>query len=149
MDCGEATLAIWYRGEVHEFPTIRMGGAEVVISAARNLTAAPTTNKQAAYTGGTQLWDLPVEVGATILEALGAHEIMRLQHLDVMGCSGVTDASIRVVGEHCPQLQHLDVMGCSGVTDASIRVVVERCPQLQRLYAIGCSGVTDMYRYAR
>eukprot|EP00854_Cymbomonas_tetramitiformis_P003874 gene3874-4835_t len=58
-----------------------------------------------------------------------------LQHVDVYGTTGVTDASIELLG---PALQFLSVSKNPNISDKSMSKCVRTSPHLQELYCYGC-----------
>eukprot|EP00899_Mesostigma_viride_P001317 jgi/Mesvir1/11186/Mv14577-RA.1 len=75
-----------------------------------------------------------------------------LVKLRVSGCSGVTDASMIIVGERCPALEELDVSQCSGVTVTGVLAVLCECKGLRELGITGCSLTANdlqLVRYQR
>ncbi|XP_014666044.1 PREDICTED: F-box/LRR-repeat protein 15-like isoform X2 [Priapulus caudatus] len=93
----------------------------------------------------------------------------RLQHVDVSGCSRLTDATPRALAAGCPdldavvmrdchwlsasalaalalgcrRLQRIDVESCWAVDDAAIKVVLAACCRLQNLSLCKIYGITD------
>eukprot|EP00899_Mesostigma_viride_P019792 jgi/Mesvir1/27814/Mv07494-RA.1 len=65
-----------------------------------------------------------------------------LAHLDVSSCQLVTDDGMNANASNSPALVHLAVSACPGVTDASIRAVREICRGLMHLDVTHCEGVT-------
>eukprot|EP00899_Mesostigma_viride_P011755 jgi/Mesvir1/20580/Mv14821-RA.1 len=87
--------------------------------------------------------------GIPLGEALSKEDISAL----VVGCpglrrlnlsrTGLSDASVRTIAEHCPRLEHLDVSDCEGVSDAGIRAVAVGCRDLRHLAVAGCLRIKD------
>ena len=60
------------------------------------------------------------------------------QHLGVSYCYELTDAALVAVAKGCPGLQHLDLSGCTALTEVSLTevslvAVAKGCPGLQYL----------------
>ncbi|MCL7028910.1 hypothetical protein MKW94_028167 [Papaver nudicaule] len=67
-----------------------------------------------------------------------------LRSLSIRNCPGFGSISLAVVGRLCPQLQHIDLSGLSGVTDAGFLSVVENNEAgLVKVNLSGCMNVTD------
>ncbi|KAI3911804.1 hypothetical protein MKX01_038246 [Papaver californicum] len=67
-----------------------------------------------------------------------------LRSLSIRNCPGFGSISLAVVGRLCPQLQHIDLSGLSGVTDAGFLSVVENCEAgLVKVNLSGCMNITD------
>ena len=62
----------------------------------------------------------------------------------------VTDESLKLIGQHCPNLNRLNVSGCwddeteEGVTDDGITAIARNCPSLNQLNVLACQSVTDV-----
>ncbi|KAF7817251.1 EIN3-binding F-box protein 1 [Senna tora] len=67
-----------------------------------------------------------------------------LQSLTIRNCPGFGNATLAVVGKLCPQLQHVELSGLEGVTDAGFIPFVE-CSEagLVKVNVNGCVNVTD------
>jgi len=68
---------------------------------------------------------------------------LNLQQINLNGCTGVTDASVKALAKNCPNLQQIYLNGCTGVTDASVKALAENCPNLAWINFDGCTRVTD------
>lgn len=67
-----------------------------------------------------------------------------LRSLTVRQCPGFGNASLAVVGKLCPQLQHLDLSGLLGITDAGFLPLLENCEAgLVKVNLSGCVNLTD------
>ncbi|RDX86626.1 EIN3-binding F-box protein 1, partial [Mucuna pruriens] len=67
-----------------------------------------------------------------------------LRHLSIHNCPGVGNASLAMVGKLCPQLQHVDLTGLYGVTDAGLLPLLENCEAgLVKVNLAGCWNLTD------
>ncbi|KAG8487740.1 hypothetical protein CXB51_018456 [Gossypium anomalum] len=50
-----------------------------------------------------------------------------LQSLSIRNCPGFSDSSLAVLGKLCPQLQHVELRGLHGITDAGFLQLLESC----------------------
>jgi len=63
--------------------------------------------------------------------------------INLYHCKGITDETLKVVAERCPQLQILIVNQCSIITDVGIIAVTEKCPHLRTLDYSSCTNISD------
>ncbi|KAI9806366.1 MAG: hypothetical protein M1825_006481 [Sarcosagium campestre] len=85
-------------------------------------------------------------------------ESNRLERLVLSGCSGLSDAAVKVLVEGsdspvCPisdramvpprKLRHLDLSHCHELSDAGVRSLAHHVPELEGLQLGGCSELTD------
>ena len=67
-----------------------------------------------------------------------------LRSLTIRDCPGFTSTSLAVVGKICPRLNHLDLGGLVGVTDAGLLPVIESSEEgLVKVNLRGCVNLTD------
>lgn len=67
-----------------------------------------------------------------------------LRSLTIQNCPGFGSASMAVVGKLCPQLQHVDLTGLCGITDAGLLPLLENCEAgLVKVNLAGCWNLTD------
>lgn len=66
-----------------------------------------------------------------------------LRWLSIRNCTGFGAASLATVGRLCPQLQHLDLVGLYGLTDAVLLPLLESCEGLVKVNLSGCLNLTD------
>ncbi|KAK9268308.1 hypothetical protein L1049_000055 [Liquidambar formosana] len=67
-----------------------------------------------------------------------------LRSLSIRNCPGFGSASLAMVGKLCPQLQHVDLSGLYGITDAGLLPLLESCEAgLLKLNLSGCLNLTD------
>ncbi|KAK7327737.1 hypothetical protein VNO77_21827 [Canavalia gladiata] len=67
-----------------------------------------------------------------------------LQYLSIQNCPGFGNPSLAMVGKLCPQLQHVDLTGLYGVTDAGLLPLLENCEAgLVKVNLTGCWNLTD------
>ncbi|CAM9343133.1 unnamed protein product [Lampetra fluviatilis] len=72
----------------------------------------------------------------------GRHLLLR--HLDMSGCSALTDEGLLAVARHCPRLARLYVRRCAGVSDAGLRALARHCgASLRELSLCDCADATD------
>ena len=50
-----------------------------------------------------------------------------LKNLTIAFCTGLTDESLRAVGENCQELEMLDMQGCELVTSKGVKAIAEDC----------------------
>nr|XP_032818828.1 F-box/LRR-repeat protein 7-like isoform X1 [Petromyzon marinus] len=66
-----------------------------------------------------------------------------LRHLDMSGCSGLTDEGLLAVARHCPRLARLYLRRCPGVADGGLRALARHCTALRELSLCDCPTATD------
>lgn len=67
-----------------------------------------------------------------------------LRSLSIRNCPGFGSASLAMVGKLCPQLQHVDLSGLCGITDAGLLPLLESCEAgLVKVNLSGCFNLTD------
>lgn len=67
-----------------------------------------------------------------------------LRSLSIRNCPGVGSISLALVGKLCPKLQHVDLSGLYGITDAGILPLLESCEEgLVNVNLSGCLNLTD------
>ncbi|XP_027332802.1 EIN3-binding F-box protein 1-like isoform X2 [Abrus precatorius] len=67
-----------------------------------------------------------------------------LRSLTIQNCPGFCSASLAIVGKLCPQLQHLNLTGLYGITDAGLLPLLENCEAgLVKVNLTGCWNLTD------
>ncbi|XP_020207848.1 EIN3-binding F-box protein 1 [Cajanus cajan] len=67
-----------------------------------------------------------------------------LRHLSIHNCPGIGNSSLAMVGKLCPQLQHVDLTGLYGVTDAGLLPLLENSEAgLVKVNLAGCWNLTD------
>ncbi|CAN1120530.1 EIN3-binding F-box protein 1 [Linum perenne] len=67
-----------------------------------------------------------------------------LRSLSIKNCPGFGNLGLALVGKLCPQLQHLDLCGLSGITDAGLLPLLESCKAgLVKVNLSGCLNLTD------
>lgn len=64
--------------------------------------------------------------------------------LSLRNCPGFGSGSLAMVGKLCPQLQHVDLTGLYGITDAGLLPLLENCKAgLVSVNLTGCWNLTD------
>ena len=81
-----------------------------------------------------------------------------LKNLTIAFCTGLTDESLKAVGEncqelekldmqgceqHCPDMEELDMENCKAVTDVGIMAIAEGCMNVKNLKMNRCKKVTN------
>ncbi|CAJ1975471.1 unnamed protein product [Sphenostylis stenocarpa] len=67
-----------------------------------------------------------------------------LRHLSIRNCPGVGNPSLAMVGKLCPQLQHVDLTGLYGVTDAGLLPLLQNSETgLVKVNLSGCWNFSD------
>ncbi|KAJ4951560.1 hypothetical protein NE237_028392 [Protea cynaroides] len=67
-----------------------------------------------------------------------------LRSLCIRNCPGFGTSSLAMVGKLCPQLQHIDLSGLCGITDAGILPLIGNCEAgLVKVNVSGCMNLTD------
>ncbi|MBA0690233.1 hypothetical protein Goari_007923 [Gossypium aridum] len=78
------------------------------------------------------------------LEAPLSSSCNSLKSLSIRNCPGFGTASLAMVGRLCPQLQHVDLSGLCGITDAGLLPLLENCEAgLVKVNLSGCLNLTD------
>ncbi|KAF8406936.1 hypothetical protein HHK36_006057 [Tetracentron sinense] len=68
-----------------------------------------------------------------------------LRSLSICNCPGFGSAGLAMVSKLCPQLQHVDLSGLHGITDAGFLPLLERCEAgLVKVNLSGCMNLTDV-----
>ena len=58
----------------------------------------------------------------------------------------VGSSELRVLASGCPDLTHVDLSGCTGVTDCGVQDLVAGCKKLAHVNASGCPLLTQNLR---
>ncbi|KAG4930155.1 hypothetical protein JHK82_047222 [Glycine max] len=67
-----------------------------------------------------------------------------LRSLVIQKCPGFGSASLAMIGKLCPRLQHLNLTGLYGITDAGLLPLLENCEAgLVNVNLTGCWNLTD------
>ncbi|KAI4335715.1 hypothetical protein L6164_014335 [Bauhinia variegata] len=67
-----------------------------------------------------------------------------LRSLSIRNCPGFGNASLALVGKLCPQLQHVDLTGLYGITDAGLLPLLKNCEAgLVNVNLTGCWNLKD------
>ncbi|CAN0838625.1 EIN3-binding F-box protein 1 [Linum grandiflorum] len=67
-----------------------------------------------------------------------------LRSLSIKSCPGFGNLGLALVGKLCPQLEHLDLCGLSGITDAGLLPLLESCKAgLVKVNLSDCLNLTD------
>jgi len=67
-----------------------------------------------------------------------------LRSVTIRNCPGFGSASLAVIGKLCPQLQHVDLTGLCGITDAGLLPLLQNCEAgLVKVNLTGCCNLTD------
>lgn len=67
-----------------------------------------------------------------------------LRSLSIRNCPGFGDGSLALLGKLCPQLQHVELSGLQGVTDAGLLPLVENSKAgLVKVNLSGCVNLSD------
>lgn len=67
-----------------------------------------------------------------------------LRSLSIRNCPGFGDGSLALLGKLCPQLQHVELSGLQGVTDAGFIPLLEGCEAgLVKVNLSGCVNLSD------
>ncbi|GKV06305.1 hypothetical protein SLEP1_g18206 [Rubroshorea leprosula] len=67
-----------------------------------------------------------------------------LKSLSVRNCQGFGSGILATVGKLCPQLQHVELSGLCGITDAGLLPLLESCEAgLVKMNLSGCLNLTD------
>jgi hypothetical protein len=66
-----------------------------------------------------------------------------LTSIDLLGCQGITDSSLRLLGQACPQLESITLQSCRGITDNGVSELALKCSKLKEIDLIGCNTLTD------
>lgn len=67
-----------------------------------------------------------------------------LRSLSIRNCPGFGNGSLAVLGKLCPQVQHLDLSGLLGITDAGLLPLIESCDAgMVKVNLSNCVNLTD------
>ncbi|KAE8663446.1 EIN3-binding F-box protein 1 [Hibiscus syriacus] len=78
------------------------------------------------------------------LEAPLSSPCSSLKSLSIRNCTGFETSSLAMVGKLCPQLQHVDLSGLYGITDAGLLHLLESCVAgLVKVNLSDCLNLTD------
>ncbi|EEF46965.1 EIN3-binding F-box protein 1 [Ricinus communis] len=67
-----------------------------------------------------------------------------LRSLIIRNCPGFGDASLSLLGKLCPQLQHVELSGLQGVTDAGLIPLLDSCGAgMVKVNLSGCLNLSD------
>ncbi|KAE8713928.1 EIN3-binding F-box protein 2 [Hibiscus syriacus] len=67
-----------------------------------------------------------------------------LKSFSIRNCPGFGTVSLAMVGKFCPQLQHIDLSGLCGITDAGLLPLLQNCESgLVKVNLSGCLNLTD------
>jgi hypothetical protein len=80
------------------------------------------------------------DIGDEVTEAI-AHTCHKLEHLELGGCSFVSEPSICNVIRSCPRLQHLELGYCN-ITSTTIREIARSSLNLKFLDLEGCENIS-------
>ena len=64
----------------------------------------------------------------------------RLVQLNLSGLSTISNATMKILAQSCPQLQHLDVSWCSQIDAHGLNMVAKNCKKLTDLRASKIQG---------
>ncbi|KAI9844189.1 MAG: hypothetical protein M1838_002292 [Thelocarpon superellum] len=73
----------------------------------------------------------------------------RLVHLNLSGLAAVSNATCKVIGEHCPALEYLNVNLCYNMDARGMRKVLDGCLRLRDLRMNECRGFIDQQNMVR
>lgn len=71
------------------------------------------------------------------------HQNARLQHVNLSGLTTVSNSTMRIIAQHCPNLTLLNISWCSNVDAKGLGCVVHACPRLADLRAGEVRGFDD------
>ena len=71
------------------------------------------------------------------------HQNARLQHVNLSGLATVSNTTMRIIAQHCPNLTLLNISWCSNVDAKGLGRVVNACPRLADLRAGEVRGFDD------
>ncbi|KAK9812237.1 hypothetical protein WJX73_006171 [Symbiochloris irregularis] len=84
-------------------------------------------------------WNVNVR-NETLFAVAGCSE---LKHLNLSGCSHITDDGLKVLASCCTMLTTLDLTRCLKVTDAGYEATARHCTRLVELRMYACNIITD------
>lgn len=71
------------------------------------------------------------------------HQNARLQHINLSGLMGVSNSTMRIIAQNCPNVSFLNISWCTNVDAKGLRRVVESCSKLSDLRAGEVQGFDD------
>jgi len=68
----------------------------------------------------------------------------QLTHLNLQGCTNISDLSLSVVAQFCKKLKVLNVSGCPKLTNFSLQIVAQECnSNLEEINVNECKGISS------
>jgi len=80
---------------------------------------------------------------AQLAEFIPKYAHAHIDHVNLSGCSLITDTGLQALAQHCTGLTELDLSSCALITDAVLRVLAQHCSGLTSLNLDRCRLITD------
>lgn len=71
------------------------------------------------------------------------HDCPQLTSVDLLGCIGITDLGLSLLGEACPRLESINLHDCHSISNNGLYELARKCPQLKHIDLIFCNALTD------
>jgi hypothetical protein len=71
------------------------------------------------------------------------YDCPQLTSIDLLGCQGITDFGLRLLGQACPQLESINLQNCRGISDNGVSELAQKCSKLKDIDLIGCDTLTN------
>ncbi|CAD5126292.1 DgyrCDS14446 [Dimorphilus gyrociliatus] len=88
-----------------------------------------------------------IGVKEDVIETIAKSSNENLKIIDVSGSSMMTNLSLNIIGENCPNLQTLGLFGCNKVDGTSLVCLKEGCPNLKNLELSFISKLSNAISY--
>lgn len=103
--------------------------------------AGPVTERGLGAIAGLPLRELDLWVRDAEFAPFVAQLPPTVEKLGLGWCNTLTGADLAALAKRLPRLSELDVSGCTGLADAGLIALLQHCP-LRRLNLSGCTGLT-------
>jgi hypothetical protein len=81
--------------------------------------------------------------GAQLAEFIPKYAHAHIDHVNLSGCTQITDTGLQALTQRCTGLTSLNLRGCTRITDAGVQALAQRCSGLTRLNLNRCRLITD------
>jgi Leucine Rich repeat len=80
---------------------------------------------------------------AQLAEFIPKYAHAHIDHVNLSGCTLITDTGLQALAQHCTGLTKLYLAGCRLITDTGLQALAQHCTGLKELYLAGCRLITD------
>ncbi|KAJ5722413.1 hypothetical protein N7488_000448 [Penicillium malachiteum] len=67
----------------------------------------------------------------------------RLEHINLSGLANVTNSTMKIIAQSCPQLKMLNIAWCQDINSKGLRKIIQSCAQLKDLRASEINAFQD------